>query len=80
MTSFIDCVTIFRTCLTDEERAALEDVENIFRKIYDTFDNDIALSSMTTGECIMIDELPRMRGILDALSNAYAFEVVKKEG
>ena len=80
MNGHIDCVTLFRTCLSDEERAALYDVDIILNKIYGMFDDDITLVSMTTGECIMIDELPRMRGILDALSAAYAFEVMKKKG
>lgn len=80
MNGHIDCVTLFRTCLSDEERAALYEVDNILNKIYGMFDDNLVLVSMTTGECIMIDELPRMRGILDALSAAYAFEVTKKEG
>lgn len=78
MNGHIDCATLFRTCLSDEERAALYDADVIMNKIYSMFDNDIVLVSMTTGECIMVDELPRMRGILDALSAAYAFEVTKK--
>ena len=79
MNGHTDCVTLFRTCLSDEERAALYSVNDLLNKIYGMFDDNFVLVSMTTGECIMIDELPRMGGILDALSAAYAFEVTKKE-
>lgn len=80
MNSNIDRVTLFRTCLSDKEREALYDADIILNKIYTMFDDDIALVSMTTGECITIDELLRACGILEALYAAYAFEVTGKEG
>ena len=53
---------------TGAEWTALREAENLVRQIYDSYDDNIMLSSPNTGECITIDELPRVLGILSFLT------------
>ena len=55
--------------LTDEELDALEIVYDLCLEITRVFPKDREIQSISTGEVIMIDELPRVRGILCALIN-----------
>lgn len=51
--------------LSIEEFQALELVEKVFEHLSEVYGNDCRLTSVNDGECILISELPRMRGILD---------------
>lgn len=51
--------------LTVEEFQALELAEKVFEHLTEVYGGDCRLTSVNDGECIMISELPRMRGILD---------------
>lgn len=53
---------------TVTEWTTLCEAENLIRQIYDSYDNNIMLSSPNTGECITVDELPRVLGILSFLT------------
>ena len=63
---------------TRAEWTALREAENLVRQIYDSYDNNIMLSSPNTGECVSIDELPRVLGILSFLTENRAVEVNPK--
>ena len=63
---------------TRAEWTALREAENLVRQIYDSYDNNIILSSPNTGECVAIDELPRVLGILSFLTENRAVEVNPK--
>lgn len=63
---------------TRAEWTALREAENLVRQIYDSYDNNIMLSSPNTGECVAIDELPRVLGILSFLTENRAVEVNPK--
>ena len=49
---------------TAAEWTALCEAENIIRQIRDSYDDNIMLRNPNTGECVTIDELPRVMGIL----------------
>lgn len=51
--------------LSIEEFQALELAEKVLEHFCDMYDYDCCLTSVNDGECILMDELPRMRGILD---------------
>jgi hypothetical protein len=51
--------------LSIEEIQALELVERVLEHLTEVYGNDCRLTSPNDGECIMISELPRMRGILN---------------
>lgn len=51
--------------LTIEEFQALELAEKVLENFTEVYDNNCRLTSVNDGECIMISELPRVRGILD---------------
>ena len=51
--------------LSIEEFQALELAEKVLENFTEIYDNDCRLTSVNDGECIMISELPRVRGILD---------------
>lgn len=63
---------------TATEWATLCDAENIVRKIYESYEDNIRLQCPNTGECITIDELPRVLGILSFLTDARVVEVNPK--
>jgi hypothetical protein len=64
--------------LTAKDFCTLCDAENIVRQVLDHYDKDIILENPNTGECISIDELPRVLGILDFLSTSRVVEVKAK--
>lgn len=51
--------------LSIEEFQALELAEKVLENFTEVYSNDCRLTSVNDGECIMISELPRVRGILD---------------
>lgn len=57
------------------EWTTLCEAENIVRKIYEAYDKNIVLQSPNTGECVAVDELPRVLGILSFLTENRAVEV-----
>lgn len=63
---------------TRAEWTALHEAENLVRQIYDSYDDNIMLSSPNTGECVAVDELPRVLGILSFLTENRAVEVNPK--
>ena len=60
------------------EWATLREAEDIVRKIYEAYDENVILQSPNTGECVAIDELPRVLGILSFLTENRAVEVNPK--
>ena len=63
---------------TAAEWTTLRDAENLVRKIYESYDDNIMLQSPNTGECVTIDELPRVLGILSFLTENTVVEVNPK--
>ena len=63
---------------TGAEWTALHKAENIVRQIYDSYDINIMLKNPNTGECVSIDELPRVLGILSFLAENRMVEVNPK--
>ena len=63
---------------TATEWATLCDAENLIRKIYQSYGGNIMLQCPNTGECITIDELPRVLGILSFLTENRVVEVNPK--
>ena len=63
---------------TGAEWTTLCEAENLVRQIYDSYDDNIMLSSPNTGECVTIDELPRVLGILSFLTENRSVEVNPK--
>lgn len=51
--------------LTIEEFQALELAEKVITHISEVYGDNCRLTSPNDGECVLISELPRMRGILD---------------
>ena len=65
---------------TGAELATLYEAENLICQIYDSYDENIVLTSPNTGECVAIDELPRVLGILSFLTENRMVEVNPKWG
>ena len=63
---------------TCTEYTAFREAENLVRQIYDSYDVNIMLASPNTGECVAIDELPRVLGILSFLTENRMVEVNPK--
>ena len=63
---------------TGAEWTTLCEAENLIRQIYDSYDDNIMLSSPNTGECVAVDELPRVLGILSFLIENRMVEVNPK--
>ena len=63
---------------TASEWTTLCEAENIIRQIRDSYDDNIMLSSPNTGECVAVDELPRVLGILSFFTENRAVEVNPK--
>lgn len=51
--------------LSIEEFQALELAEKVLEHLTEVYGADCRLTSVNDGECILISELPRVRGILD---------------
>ena len=63
---------------TGAEWTALCEAENLIRQIYNSYDDNIMLMSLNTGEYVTIDELPRVLGILSFLTENRTVEVNPK--
>ena len=63
---------------TAAEWTTLCEAEMLVRKIYESYDDNIRLQCPNTGECITIDELPRVLGILSFLTEVRVVEVNPK--
>lgn len=63
---------------TESEWTALREAENLVCQIYDSYDENIVLTSPSTGECVAIDELPRVLDILSFLTENRMVEVNPK--
>lgn len=63
---------------TGAEWTALREAENLICQIYDSYDENIMLTSPNTGECVAVDELPRVLGILSFLTENRMVEVNPK--
>ena len=50
--------------LTLEEFKALELTEKVLEHLCDVYSDDCRLTSVNDGECVLVNELPRVRGIL----------------
>lgn len=64
--------------LTESEWTALHEAENLARQIYDSYDINIILKNPNTGECVSIDELPRVLGILSFFAENRVIEISPK--
>lgn len=66
--------------LTTKEWGALQDAHEIVQEILDFYNRDssLILQSPNTGECIQVDELPRVLGILSFLMENRVVEVEVK--
>lgn len=61
--------------LTIEEYQALELAEKVIEHIQETYGELCRLTSPNDGECVIVNELPRVRGILDFLMRNRVVEV-----
>jgi hypothetical protein len=56
----------------------LEKADEILEKVQREFGNHITLQDPTTGECLDVDELARVRGILSMLAKANVLQMSLK--
>jgi hypothetical protein len=61
--------------LSLEEFQALELAEKVFEHFTEVYGDDCRLTSPNDGECIIISELPRMRGILSFVMRNHVVSV-----
>lgn len=64
--------------LTESEWTALHEAENLVRQIYDSYNVNIMLKNPNTGECVSVDELPRVLGILSFFAENRVIEISPK--
>ena len=58
-----------------QEYCTLADAENLVLQIANAYPEGTVLASPNTGECIMVDELRRVAGILSVLTDTRVVEV-----
>jgi hypothetical protein len=63
--------------LSIEEFQALELTEKILGEFCENYAEDCRLTSVNDGECILMNELPRVRGILDFIMRNRVVSVEK---
>ena len=73
MTVYKQTMSLHR--FTAEEYAALTKADEILGKLFDLYDKNDVLASLNTGEVVQVNELPRVRGILDFIYSNLAVEV-----
>lgn len=61
--------------LTREEIECLGVVENILQSLYESYGEGMLLTDLFTGECVGINELARVRGILSFIASTDKYEV-----
>jgi hypothetical protein len=64
---------------TATEWATLCDAENLVRKVYESYDDNTVIVNPNTGECVLIDELPKVIGILSFLAENRVVEVSPRQ-
>lgn len=57
-----------RIILSDYERKSLITADIILENLYNNYLESITLESQITGECLRVEEIPRVRGILGMLA------------
>ena len=57
-----------RIVLSDEERESLNIADKVLETLYNRYIENIELESQLTGECLGVEEIPRVRGILGMLA------------
>lgn len=67
---------VFDIQLTQDEINTLENAERIINDLSIFFGSDDALMSAESGECVVLEELNRVRAILDFFVDYRAFEIV----
>lgn len=77
MTITTERKTVATLYSTDEQRAAIKIVDEMLELMQDVFSKEITLSSMTTGECLEIAEIARVRGVLDLLAQCTPFPIME---
>ena len=65
---------------TAEDYEALVKADEILGQLYDLYNKDDVLASPNTGEVVQVNELPRVRGILDFIYSNRAVEVNPERG
>jgi hypothetical protein len=60
---------------TAEDYEALVKADEILGQLFDLYNEDDVLASPNTGEVVQVNELPRVRGILDFIYSNRAVEV-----
>lgn len=63
----IQKINYLNITLNDDEVTALYETISILNRLQDDISNSITLESANTGECIKINELSRVKGILGGL-------------
>ena len=70
---------IIDTGLTCEEMEILAQADEILHRLQNDLGNHLDMMSIETGEVISTDELPRVRGILSALSDYRGWQLSLSE-
>lgn len=65
MTITTERKTVVTLYTNETQKAALKVVDDMLSLMQDTFGDEATLASLTTGECLDVAELKRVRGILD---------------
>ena len=80
MTNYVDHnVTILTPIVTEQEDAALRTSMDVLGAIQSMFKDDLILVSIETGEVVTIEELSRVRGVIDAFYRHQHWKVEKSE-
>ena len=61
--------------LTHEEIESFGVVENVLQSLYEAYGEGMLLTDLTSGVCIGISELPRVRGILSFIASTDKYEI-----
>ena len=61
------------------EKAELEKADEVLEKVQREFGQHITLQDPNTGECLDVEELARVRGILSMLANANVLQMSLKQ-
>lgn len=65
MTITTERKTVVTLYANETQRAAIKVVDDMLSLMQDVFSDDTVFASLTTGECLQVEELKRVRGILD---------------
>lgn len=73
MDTKIERIISFTPNLTNQEDAALRVADCVIKEIQSLFADDVYMVSEETGEVINIEELARVRGVIDAFYHTKKF-------